>query len=167
MLDNIRLGRPGASDDDIDRLVDRLGITNIVTHLENGIDTVVGVNGATLSGGERQLIGICRAMLRNAPIVLLDESTAALDTTTDAAISYSLQELARGRTVIVIAHRLSTLRYVDRVIYMDAGCIVGMDSHDELHRSIVPYRILCSEYLHLPGSSVQSAVRSTPEVVLS
>ncbi len=167
MRDNIRLGRLDSTDKEIDALVNRLGICGIVERLDRGIDTVVGVNGAGLSGGERQLIGIGRAMLRDAPVVLLDESTASLDTHTDAAIAHALRELADGRTVLAIAHRLSTLRHVESVLYMDGGRVIGMGPHATLCRTIIPYRVLCAEYLRMPGSDAKAIHVSLPPHVLT
>jgi ATP-binding cassette subfamily B protein/subfamily B ATP-binding cassette protein MsbA len=102
--------------------------------LPEGYDTVVGERGATLSGGERQRLSIARALVKDAPILILDEPTSAVDSETERLIVEALQRLMVGRTTFIIAHRLSTVRHADRIVVLDAGRVVEHGTHDELLR---------------------------------
>jgi ATP-binding cassette, subfamily B, bacterial len=124
LLENLRYGRPDASDEEVYRAVEAARCTEFINRLPDGYDTVVGERGMKLSGGQRQRLAIARAFLMNAPIVLLDEATSALDTESEQSIQEALARLFRGRTVIAIAHRLSTLDAFDRIVVMDRGRIV-------------------------------------------
>ena len=115
---------------------------SFIEALPEGFDTIVGDRGVKLSGGQRQRLAIARALLKDAPILLLDEATSALDTESELAIQAALDRLMRGRTVIAIAHRLSTLRSFDRIIVMDEGHIIDDGSPDELAARPGPYREL-------------------------
>ena len=103
-----------------------------IEQLPNGIDTIVGENGARLSGGQRQRLAIARALLKDAPILILDEATSALDNESESKIQVALDEVMKGRTTLVIAHRLTTIEKSDRIVVMDAGKIVEQGSHVEL-----------------------------------
>ncbi|NBF12687.1 ABC transporter ATP-binding protein [Pseudomonas sp. Fl4BN1] len=130
--DNIRLGKPGASDDEVLDAVRQAGVEEIIARLPQGLATPVGEGGARLSGGERQRISIARALIKNAPILLVDEATAALDAQNQAAIAATLARL-RGRcTLIVIAHQLSTVEMADQVLVLDQGRICEQGSHQQL-----------------------------------
>jgi ATP-binding cassette, subfamily B, bacterial len=124
LLENLRYGRPDASDEEVYRAVEAARCTEFIHRLPEGYDTIVGERGMKLSGGQRQRLAIARAFLMNAPIVLLDEATSALDTESEQSIQEALARLFRGRTVIAIAHRLSTLDAFDRIVVMDRGHIV-------------------------------------------
>jgi ATP-binding cassette subfamily B protein len=124
LLENLRYGRPEASDEEVYRAVEAARCTEFIHRLPQGYDTIVGERGMKLSGGQRQRLAIARAFLMNAPIVLLDEATSALDTESEQSIQEALARLFRGRTVIAIAHRLSTLDAFDRIVVMDRGRIV-------------------------------------------
>jgi ATP-binding cassette subfamily B protein len=124
LLENLRYGRPDASDEDVYRAVEAARCTEFITRLPDGYDTLVGERGMKLSGGQRQRLAIARAFLMDAPIVLLDEATSALDTESEQSIQEALSRLFRGRTVIAIAHRLSTLDSFDRIVVLDRGHIV-------------------------------------------
>ena len=113
-----------------------------IEKLHDGIDTVLGENGHTLSGGERQRLSIARAFLKDAPIVLLDESTASIDPETETKIQCAIEKLTRGRTVRMIAHRLRSIVDCDRIIVLDKGGIAGNGTHDELMESCPLYRNL-------------------------
>jgi ATP-binding cassette, subfamily B, bacterial len=124
LLENIRYGRPDATDEEVWRAAMEARCNSFVEALPEGLDTIVGDRGLRLSGGQRQRISIARAFLKNAPILLLDEATSALDTESEEAIREALERLMAGRTVIAIAHRLSTLRRFDRIVVIDDGRVV-------------------------------------------
>eukprot|EP00927_Polykrikos_kofoidii_P071594 TRINITY_DN67854_c0_g1_i1.p1 TRINITY_DN67854_c0_g1~~TRINITY_DN67854_c0_g1_i1.p1 ORF type:complete len:670 (+),score=76.76 TRINITY_DN67854_c0_g1_i1:182-2191(+) len=129
---NIRYGRLDASKEEIVHAAKLAQIHELITSLPDGYSTSVGERGLKLSGGERQRIGVARCLLRNPSIVLLDEATSALDVQTERNLVTEIDELARGRTSIVIAHRLSTVRRCDRVAFLEGGVVVDQGSHDEL-----------------------------------
>jgi ATP-binding cassette subfamily B protein len=124
LLENIRYGRPDASDEEVWRAAMDARCNSFIEALPDGLDTIVGDRGLRLSGGQRQRISIARAFLKNAPILLLDEATSALDTESEEAIREALGRLMTGRTVIAIAHRLSTLRQFDRIVVIDEGRVI-------------------------------------------
>jgi ATP-binding cassette, subfamily B, bacterial len=124
LLENLRYGRPDASNEEVYRAVEAARCTEFINRLPQGFDTLVGERGMKLSGGQRQRLAIARAFLMDAPIVLLDEATSALDTESEQSIQEALSRLFKGRTVIAIAHRLSTLDSFDRIIVLDRGHIV-------------------------------------------
>ncbi|WP_024518529.1 ABC transporter ATP-binding protein [Bradyrhizobium sp. Tv2a-2] len=146
ILENIRYGRPTATDDEVLRAAISARCDFVET-LPEGLDTMVGDRGIKLSGGQRQRIAIARAFLKDAPIVLLDEATASLDSESEEAIREALSRLMRGRTVIAIAHRLSTLRNFDRVVVLKAGKIIEDGSPDRLMQGQGPYRELVTQEL--------------------
>ena len=130
--ENIRLGRQSATDEEVEEAAKRCGCHDFIMELENGYDTVTGTSGGHLSGGERQRIAIARAMLKNAEIVILDEATAYTDPENEAIIQRSVSKLVEGKTLIVIAHRLSTVRNADRIYVIKNGNIEEQGTHDEL-----------------------------------
>jgi ATP-binding cassette subfamily B protein len=142
--ENIRYGRPNASDDDVLRAA-IAARCDFVEALPEGLDTMVGDRGVKLSGGQRQRIAIARAFLKDAPIVLLDEATASLDGESEEAIREALGRLMRGRTVIAIAHRLSTLRHFDRVVVLKAGKVIEDGPPERLMQRQGPYRELVTQ----------------------
>jgi ATP-binding cassette, subfamily B, bacterial len=141
IMENIRYGRPGASDDEVLRAA-IAARCDFIDSLPDGLATPVGDRGVKLSGGQRQRIAIARAFLKDAPILLLDEATAALDSESEEAIRVALARLMRGRTVIAIAHRLATLRNFDRVIVLRNGRIIEDGDPDRLMQGHGPYREL-------------------------
>jgi ATP-binding cassette subfamily B protein len=144
IMENIRYGRPTATDDEVLRAaIDAR--CDFVETLPEGLDTMVGDRGVKLSGGQRQRIAIARAFLKDAPILLLDEATAALDSESEEAIREALMRLMRGRTVIAIAHRLATLRNFDRVVVLKAGKIIEDGAPDRLMQGHGPYRELVTQ----------------------
>src|SRR3954466_860222 len=146
ILENIRYGRPNATDDEVLRAA-IAARCDFVDMLPEGLATVVGERGVKLSGGQRQRIAIARAFLKDAPILLLDEATAALDSESEEAIREALGRLMRGRTVIAIAHRLATLRNFDRVVVLKAGKIIEDGPPDRLMQGQGPYRELVTQEL--------------------
>lgn len=132
VMENIRMGRQDASDNDVIEVAKQCGCHDFIMGLENGYHTVVGGAGGHLSGGERQRISIARAMLKNAPIVILDEATAYADPENEALIQSSVARLVRGKTLIVIAHRLSTITDSDRIFVIENGNVNSSGTHDEL-----------------------------------
>ncbi|MBQ2559473.1 MAG: ABC transporter ATP-binding protein [Fibrobacter sp.] len=130
--ENIRLGRPSASDAEVEEVARQSGCYEFIMSLENGFDTIVGGSGAHLSGGERQRIAIARAMMKNAPIVILDEATAYTDPENEAIIQKSVAKLVQGKTLIVIAHRLSTVKDADKLYVIKDGNIDSSGTHQEL-----------------------------------
>jgi ATP-binding cassette subfamily B protein len=132
--ENLRYGRPEATDAEILHAAEIANCTEFINALPDGFDTVVGERGAKLSGGQRQRLAIARAFVREAPIILLDEATSALDTEAEQSIQAALARLVRGRTVIAIAHRLSTLNSFDRIVVLEHGRIVEDGPPAELLR---------------------------------
>ena len=131
--DNLRYGLWEASDERIWQAAEAANAAEFLRKLPEGLDTYLGEGGARLSGGQRQRIAIARALLRDSPLLLLDEATSALDAESERLVQASLENLFEGRTTIVIAHRLATVRAADRIIVMDQGRIVEEGTHDSLN----------------------------------
>jgi ATP-binding cassette subfamily B protein len=132
IAENIAYGKPDADLEEVVAAARAAHAHEFILRLPHGYDSLVGERGQTLSGGERQRISIARALLIDPPILILDEATSSVDTTTEKEIQKALENLVRGRTTIAIAHRLSTLRDANRLIVLDRGSIVEVGSHDEL-----------------------------------
>lgn len=130
--DNILLGNENASEDDINKAVEASFVSDFIKDLPNGLDTNIGERGGLLSGGQKQRIAIARAFIKNAPIVILDEATSALDNKSEAVVQSAIENLMKDRTVLVIAHRLSTVRHADKIVVVNYGKIVEIGTHDEL-----------------------------------
>jgi ATP-binding cassette subfamily B protein len=130
--ENIRLGRQSATDAEVEEAAKRCGCHDFIMSLENGYDTVVGTGGGHLSGGERQRISIARAMLKNADVIILDEATAYTDPEHQAIIQRSVAKLVSGKTLIVIAHRLSTVMNADNIFVIKDGNIEEQGTHGQL-----------------------------------
>ena len=131
-MENIRYGRIDASDEEVIETARKAHAHEFISALPQGYDSLVGERGVKLSGGQRQRIAIARAILKNAPILILDEATSQLDSVTESLIQESLWELMQNKTTIVIAHRLSTLLHMDRILVFDKGKIVEDGTHTEL-----------------------------------
>ena len=144
IADNIRYGRLDAGDEEVEAAARAAHVHDFVARLPRGYQTDVAEDGASLSGGERQRIGIARALLKDAPILLLDEPTSALDAMSEAAVIDALRELRAGRTTIVIAHRLSTVRDATRIVVIERGKVAASGPHDELMRTNGLYRAMCT-----------------------
>ncbi|WP_414938183.1 ABC transporter ATP-binding protein [Amycolatopsis sp. cmx-11-51] len=132
--ENVRLGRPEAGVAEVRAVATAARLDEVIERLPDGLATQVGEGGALLSGGERLRVSIARALLKNAPVVLLDEVTSALDPVNEAAVHEGIERLMAGRTVVMVAHRMRTVRRADRVVFLDGGRIVEEGSHDELLR---------------------------------
>jgi ATP-binding cassette, subfamily B, bacterial len=130
--DNIRFGRPDASDAEVMRAAEHAHAADFIAALPQGFDTPAGERGVTLSGGQRQRIAIARAILRDAPLLLLDEATSSLDAESETQVAAALADLMRGRTTMVIAHRLATVLSCDRILVLDQGRIVEEGTHQAL-----------------------------------
>ncbi len=142
LLENIQYGNLEANQSEILKAAEKSHAHDFITKLPEGYNTMVGERGAKLSGGQRQRIAIARAALKNAPILILDEATSALDSITEAQIQESLWDLMQGRTTIVIAHRLSTLLWMDRILVFDQGNIIAEGTHDNLLATTPLYKEL-------------------------
>ncbi|MEM6650357.1 MAG: ABC transporter ATP-binding protein, partial [Pseudomonadota bacterium] len=134
LFENIAYARPEASEEEIREAARRARATEFIDRLPLGYDTLVGERGVKLSGGERQRVAIARAFIADAPIVIFDEATSSLDTITERLIQSAMKELMKGRTTIIVAHRLSTVKDVDRILVFDRGRIVEQGHHQELIR---------------------------------
>ena len=148
---NLRYGRPDATEEDMRRALDELGLGTWADELPEGLDTPVGQRGESLSAGERQLVALARAYLADPDVIVLDEATSAVDPAADVRLQQAIDGLARGRTTITIAHRLSTAERADRIMVLDHGDLVEHGTHAELvdlpggiyaglHRSWVAHR---------------------------
>ena len=145
--ENIRQGNPEATDEQIIEVTKKSGCYEFIMQLENGFDMVVGGAGGHLSGGERQRISIARAMLKDAPIVILDEATAYTDPENEAILQNSIAKLVAGKTLIVIAHRLSTVKDSDRIFVVNDGNVTAHGTHEELLVSCPLYKEMWNAHI--------------------
>jgi subfamily B ATP-binding cassette protein MsbA len=140
---NIRFGKPGASLGDVKKAAEAAAADSFIEGLPEGYQTMIGEHGVKLSGGQRQRIAIARAMLKDAPILLLDEPTSALDTESELLVQTALKKLMKGRTTLIIAHRLSTIRDADCIYYIDQGRVLASGTHETLIGTCAAYEQLC------------------------
>lgn len=157
ILENIRIGRPGSSVAAVQAAARQARVDEFAESLAGGYDYMLGESGSGLSGGQRQRVSIARAFLKNAPVLILDEATSALDMKSEAAIQQELEELAKGHTTFVIAHRFSTIRMAQRILVFEEGRIIGDGSHAELYES-------CELYRHLYDEQVRTEANEKEEV---
>ena len=134
IIENLRYGRPNATDEEVRHAAAAAHFIEFIDRMPQGFDTIIGERGMNLSGGQRQRLAIARAFLCDAPIVLLDEATSSLDTESEELVQEALTRLVNGRTVIAVAHRLSTLHAFDRVVVLDRGTVVEDGAPAELLR---------------------------------
>ena len=132
ILENVRASRPEATREEVLRALEAAQCSDIIEKMPNGVDTIIGTHGTFLSGGEQQRIALARAILKDAPIVVLDEATAFADPENEALIQKAFAKLTQGRTVVMIAHRLSTVVGADNIVVLDEGRVVEQGTHAEL-----------------------------------
>jgi len=132
IINNIKFGKPGATMDEVISAAKKACCHDFISQLPNGYDTIVGESGATISGGEKQRISIARALLKDAPIIILDEATANVDPDNEQQLQAAIEELTRNKTIVMIAHRLKTVQNADQILVLDGGKIVQRGTHDEL-----------------------------------
>ncbi|MBV7292068.1 ABC transporter ATP-binding protein [Corynebacterium sp. TAE3-ERU16] len=159
--DNICLARPDADDATIAAVAHAAAVDGFVEDLPEGLETVLGESGAGLSGGQRQRIAVARALLADRPVLLLDEASAATDPDNEAAVHRGLNELTRGRTVIVVAHRLHTIRHADNIIVLDGGTVAEQGTHDELIARGGRYAVLWGAHT-VPADAAAGRAGTTP-----
>ncbi|HEP3422584.1 TPA: ABC transporter ATP-binding protein [Streptococcus pyogenes] len=145
--ENIRMGNPSASDKEVEDIAKKSGCHDFIMKMEHGYDTVVGSSGSHVSGGEKQRISIARAMLKNAPIVILDEATSYIDPENEVIIKQALSKLIKDKTVIIIAHRLSTITDVEQIFLIENGELVSYGKHDELLEGCELYRNMWNAHI--------------------
>jgi ABC-type multidrug transport system fused ATPase/permease subunit len=156
--ENIAYGRPGAASRDIEEAADKANLSEFIASLPKGYDTPVGERGTQLSGGQRQRIAIARAILKDAPILLLDEATAALDSLSEQEVQIGLRPLMERATTIAIAHRLSTVRNADRILVLEAGRVVEEGDHETLLKLGGRYLELYKKQFESPGVELQTSL---------
>ena len=140
--ENIAYGRPGATPQEVEAAARRAQAHDFITALPGGYDSAIGERGVALSGGQRQRLAIARAFLKNAPVLLLDEPTSALDPETESALLTAMKELMKGRTTVIIAHRLAMVQHADRIIVLEQGRVIDQGRHQDLLRRSLAYRRL-------------------------
>ncbi|MBM46675.1 MAG: thiol reductant ABC exporter subunit CydC [Acidimicrobiaceae bacterium] len=149
---NILMARPDATDTEVRTAIDQASLTEFVANLPDGLQTMVGERGVRLSGGQRQRVSIARAFLKDAPVLVLDEATSHLDAVNEASVHNALQQLMHGRTTLIIAHRLSTVRNASQIVVMDAGEVVQTGDHDSLIREEGLYSRLVTHQLSVTST---------------
>ena len=154
IYENVRAGRPDATAEEVYTAARQARVDEFAEATPEGYNRMLGEGGAGLSGGQRQRVSIARAFLKNAPVLILDEATSALDMKSEAAIQAELEELAKGHTTFVIAHRFSTIRMAQRILVFEEGRIIGDGTHAELYEN-------CRLYKHLYDEQVSSAEEET------
>ena len=142
IMENIRIGKPDATDEEVKEAARRAGCEEFVLNFENGYDTMAGVCGNKLSGGQKQRIAFARVLLKNAPVIVLDEATAFIDPENEKKMNDAIEEITRNKTVLIIAHKLSSIAKADKIIVLGKGRIVAQGTHSELIKECDEYRKL-------------------------
>ena len=153
--ENIRMGNPSASDEEVEDIAKKSGCHDFIMKMENGYDTVVGSGGSHVSGGERQRISIARAMLKNAPIVILDEATSYIDPENEVIIKKALSNLIQNKTVIIIAHRLSTITDADQIFLIEKGELISHGKHEELMEDCKLYKKMWDAHIGVKDGEIK------------
>jgi ATP-binding cassette subfamily C protein CydCD len=161
--DNLRLGRPGATERELIEAAREANAQEFIAHLPDGYDTVIGERGVQLSGGQRQRLSIARAILKDAPILILDEATSHLDSENERLVHQALRRLMAGRTTLMIAHRLSTVREADHLVVLDEGAVVEQGMHEALvEQGGIYARLIAMNEAEAPGHTARSGRHSAP-----
>jgi ABC-type multidrug transport system fused ATPase/permease subunit len=147
LRENIAYARPEATDDEVRRAASMAGLDEVIQSLPDGYETLVGERGLTLSGGQRQRVAIARALIQDPRILILDDATSSLDATTEARVKQALRDVMKGRTTVIIGHRLSTIALADRIAVLDGGRLVAVGTHDELIDESELYREIAEKGL--------------------
>ena len=161
LRDNIRIGKPDATDKEVEQAAAQAGCDEFIARFPKGYDTNAGDAGARLSGGERQRLAIARAILKNAPIVILDEATAFTDPENEDKLQHSIDKLTKGKTLIVIAHRLSTIMYADQILVLEDGQITSRGTHEQLLTSSETYLDMWKAHISAMDWSMNQEVRES------
>ncbi|MDD4494236.1 MAG: ATP-binding cassette domain-containing protein, partial [Eubacteriales bacterium] len=140
--ENLQFARKSATDEELSIVCEKANILEFISSLPDGFDTIIGERGVKLSGGQKQRLSIARTLLQNPDIIIFDEATSSLDSENEKAIVGAINELSKGKTIITIAHRLSTVLGCDRVIVMDSGKIIAIDTHENLRGKNETYDLL-------------------------
>lgn len=153
--ENIRMGNPSASDEEVEDIARKSGCHDFIMKMEHGYDTVVGSSGSHISGGERQRISIARAMLKDSPIVILDEATSYIDPENEVIIKKALSKLVQNKTVIIIAHRLSTITDAEQIFLIEKGELVSHGKHKELIKDSKLYQKMWNAHIGVKDGEVE------------
>jgi ABC-type multidrug transport system fused ATPase/permease subunit len=168
ILDNLRLGRAGATDQEVEAAARQANAHDFIVALPDGYQTQIGERGVQLSGGQRQRLAIARALLKDAPVLILDEATSHLDAVNEQQVRRALDRLMQGRTTLVIAHRLSTIRNADAIVVLDGGRVVEQGTHDELvakgglYGHLVANQMIARDGTAEPPEEQQAVVAAAP-----